>query len=163
MCVFYQILYDGFEHYSANQIRRPKLLTLIDAKWSTASAPCSLGSYRTHNVYLLISINQMLLNSIVYNNHFLTVVSDSIFTYVLKRYPLRSVRHSDESRRVDYSSITVVPIHCLLLVCFLVAALSQCRLTPICVITVLSFSEGIRWSGPCWCVGWMGYPRLPLL
>lgn len=29
---------------------------------------------------------------------------------VSSRYPLRSVRHSDESRRVDYSSITTVTV-----------------------------------------------------
>lgn len=39
-----------------------------------------------------------------------------INTVVSSRYPLRSVRHSDESRRVDYSSITTVTTHsCILL------------------------------------------------
>lgn len=31
------------------------------------------------------------------------------------------------------------------------------------VISVLPLGKGLRWSGPCRCVGWMGYPRLPLL
>lgn len=51
-----------------------------------------------------------------------------INTVVSSRYPLRSVRHSDESRRVDYSSITTVTTHS-------------------CTLLLTKFSECVRLCG----------------
>lgn len=48
------------------------------------------------------------------------------------RYPLRSVRHSDESRRVDYGSITMVLITLFLIEHPLITALTTFAESRMC-------------------------------